>query len=126
MVRLMPLASRILAVILLLVLGFGTPGYSMPSGEMEMSSSAITSAAGYAMLEEGDACADDMGMSGCTSTCLTVLLVLLDVVPAIEFRQNLLGCTHRQQISGWTSAPDPFPPKAHLSEQVRLDTAVSG
>ena len=110
---------RILAVLLLLAFGLGTPGYAMPSGDM--SQQVIESSADHrkmempvavsAMPDDCGSCADEAAMAACITACLAVQAVLGNAGATNVSVRGAFGRLPTQQIHGSVTRPEPFPPR---------------
>lgn len=110
---------QILAVILLLAFGLGSPGYAMPSGDM--SRQVIDFSADHRMLEiplavdamtdDCGSCADEAAMAACISACLAVQAVLGNAGATNVAVRGAFDRLPAQQIHGSVTRPEPFPPK---------------
>ncbi|NDV89330.1 hypothetical protein GTW51_21950 [Aurantimonas aggregata] len=110
---------QILAVLLLLASGLGTPGYAMPSGDM--SRQVIESSADQrplempvavgAMPDDCGSCADEAAMAACISACLAVQAVLGNAGAKDVSVRGAFRRLPTQQIHGSVTRPEPFPPR---------------
>lgn len=109
---------RILAVLLLLALGLGTPSYAMPSGDMAqlvMMSDGTEDMAGMAgnhdMPDECASCINDAAMSACVSVCLGVQAIMPATGASIGLVADVFDRLPQQSIGSSAIPPEPYPPK---------------
>ncbi|WAP71410.1 MULTISPECIES: hypothetical protein [Aurantimonadaceae] len=120
--RTMNHARRILAVLLLLAFGLGTPAYAVQSGEinqavieagMDMSQPAMAAGMEQSMPDGCDACGGNMAMSpsACFTTCVGVQDAAARSGLAFELSDAIFIGVPDRRLRSVQSAPEPFPPR---------------
>ena len=114
-------ARRILAVLLLLAFGLGTPTYAVQAGQMNqavieagMDVSQPAMAAGMEQsMPDCNTCGGDMAMtpSACSATCVGVQDVAARSGLAFDLSDTTFIGAPEQQLRSIQSAPEPFPPR---------------
>lgn len=106
--------TRIIAVLLLLVFGFGAPGYASPTGKMETHKLSMMTDMKSGVPDDCGKSAGDMAMSVCVSMCSVVPSDASEASVSIELGRAVFHGAFVRTVSGLIVAPDPFPPKQFI------------
>lgn len=104
-------ASRIIAVMLLLVFGLGTPGYEMSCDDMEMHGQTVMASVEPGAPDDCNQGAGETAMPVCALMCSSIPAVAFEAPVSMGYGSAGFHGALTVVMNGSNAIPDPFPPK---------------